>query len=229
MKRLMLLTVALTIYTGVLQADMIPGAITGVTGMAFQEGDSADPEDGSISRVFDGRGLTVGDPADESTWTHDGAWQNNWQGQGEFVDGATPGAWLVADLGAVRTDLEELYVWNVREILDRGIQGADVYVASDPTVLPVTGSPYDFSSGGWLPLGPQVLPEATAADTPPDAVVDLTGIEGRYFGFDINSNYGSTFRVGVAELQFTVAVPEPSTLCLAALGLLGLLGMLRRR
>jgi hypothetical protein len=228
MKRAILLTVLLAIYTGVARADMIPRAITGVTGAAFHQGDNADPGDGSISRMFDGSGLTVGDPADPSTWTHNARWQDNWQGEGDFVDGATPGVWLVVDLGAVRTDLDELYVWNVREVLDRGMQNVDAYVASDPTLLPVTGSPYDFASGGWLPLGAQVVPEATATDTPPDAVVDLSGIPGRYFGFDVKSNYGSTFRVGLAELQFTVAVPEPSTLGLAALGLLALLAVRRR-
>lgn len=189
-------------------------------------GDNPDPDNGSISRIFDGTGLTVGDPGDPSTWTHNDAWQDNWQGQGSFTSGQTPGAWLVADLGAVHTDLANLYVWNVREVLDRGVQGADVYVSASPSVLPVTGSPYDFSSGGWAPLGPQSIPQASAGDTPADAEFDLTGVPGRYFGFDIQSNYGSTIRVGIAEMQFTV-IPEPTTLALAGLGLLGL--ALRRR
>ena len=70
-------------------------------------------------------------------------------------------------------------------------------------------------------MGAQVLPQATATDTPADAVVDLAGIPARYVGFDIRSNHGSTFRVGIAEMQFTV-VPEPSTLLLGVLGLLAL-------
>jgi hypothetical protein len=37
----------------------------------------------------------------------------------------------------------------------------------------------------------------------------------RYIGFDIQSNYGSTFRVGFAELQVTV--PEPTTLLIWSL------------
>lgn len=228
MKRVLLVVAFASCCTSVACADLIPNAIVGVSGSAFHQGDNADPGDGSISRIFDGAGLTVGDPSDPGTWTHNSRWQDNWQGQGDFVDGQTPGAWLVADLGASHTDLAELYVWNVREVLDRGIQGVDAYVATDPTIPPVTGSPYDFSSGGWTPLGPQVLPQATAADTPADAVVDLIGIPGRYIGFDIQSNYGSTFRVGIAEMQVTV-VPEPSTLILCGLGLMALATFGRRR
>ncbi len=216
------------LFTSAASADMLPNAIVGVTGSAFHQGDNADPGDGSISRIFDGSGLTVGDPNDSSTWTHNAAWQDNWQGQGEFVDGQTPGAWLVADLGEVHSDLADVYVWNVREILDRGLQDSVVYVATEPDVLPVTGSPYDFSSGGWTSLGPQVLPQATAADTPADAVVDLTGVSGRYFGFEMASNYGSTFRTGVAEIQFTV-VPEPSSIVLSVLALAALITQRRRQ
>ncbi len=223
----LLLIGLVSLFVSAAQADMVPNAIVGVTGTAFNQGDNADPGDGSLSRIFDGSGLTVGDVNDASTWTHNSLWQDNWQGQGDFVDGQTPGAWIVVDLGAVHDDLAELYVWNVREVLDRGLQESDAYVTNDPTVLPVTGSPYDFSSGGWTPLGPQVLPQATGPDTPADAIVDLTGITGRYFGFDMKSNYGSTFRTGLAELQFTV-VPEPSSMMLSSLGLLAIVARRRR-
>ncbi|MCA9189842.1 MAG: PEP-CTERM sorting domain-containing protein [Pirellulaceae bacterium] len=224
---ILLLIGLLASMSAVANADMAPNAIVGVTGMAFHQGDNADPGDGSLSRIFDGSGLTIGDAGDPSTWTHNSRWQDNWQGQGAFTNSETPGGWLVADLGAVRDDLAKLYAWNVREVLDRGIQDVDVYVASSPTALPVTGSPYDFSSGGWTALGAQTLPQATGADTAADAVLDLTGISGRYFGFNLKTNYGSTFRTGVAELQFTT-VPEPSSIVLGMLGL-AIFGRFRRR
>ena len=48
----------------------------------------------------------------------------------------------------------------------------------------------------------------------------------RYEGFDIKTNYGSTSRVGAAEVQFSL-VPEPATLGLLALG--SLVALRRRR
>jgi hypothetical protein len=192
---------------------MIPGSIVGVTGTAFQQGDNADPGDGSLSRIFDGAGLTVGDAASSDTWTHNAAWPDNWQGNGAFTDGETPGAWLVADLGTVFDELNDLFIWNVREgDLDRGTQDVDLYYAVNPTVAPETGSPYDFSSGGWTSLGSHTINQATGADTPADMIVDLDDVpSARYVGFDIKSNYGSTFRVGFAEIQIT---GDPSRLTL---------------
>ena len=197
-------------------ADFIPPAITGVTGTAFHQGDSPDPGDGSISRVLDGSGLTVGDPGDSSTWTHDSAGINDWQGQGSFSGGNTPGAWFSADLGAVHTDLADLYIWNVRESVNRGMKDIDIYYATSP-----------FPPSAWTLLGSYTIPQATGGGTPADAVIDLSGVpSAQYIGLDILTNYGSTYRVGAAEMQFTL-VPEPATTSLLALG--GLAFFRRRR
>ena len=100
-------------------AAMIPGSISGVTGTAFQQGDRPDPDFGSISRTLSGAGLTVGDPNDASTWTHNSSWHDNWQGSGSFTPGFTPGAWFVADLGASYTDLTDLYIQGQRALWAR--------------------------------------------------------------------------------------------------------------
>jgi len=196
-------------------ADFIPLAIPGVTGTAFHQGDNPDPGDGSISRMLDGSGLTVGDPGDSSTWTHDASWQNNWQGQGSFTGGDTPGAWLVIDLGSVHTDLAAVHIWNVREVADRGMKDIEIYYATA-----------SFPPSAWTLLGSYTIPRATGGGTPADAVISLGGVSSaRYIGIDIATNHGSTFRVGAAEVQFAM-VPEPGTLSVLALGSLVIL---RRR
>jgi len=210
--------VAVMVACSFSQAALIPLAIPGVVGDAYHPGDNPDPGDGSWSRVLDGTGLTVGDTADPSTWTHNAAWQDNWQGQGTFTDGNTPGAWFMVDLGSIHDDLNSLYIWNVREVLDRGMKDVDIFY-SDST----------FPPDAWNLLGSYTIPQATGADTPADMVIDLSGVpSARYVGFEINTNYGSTSRVGVAEMQFTV-VPEPSTVMLAGLALAAGLAIRKRR
>ncbi|MCA9264724.1 MAG: PEP-CTERM sorting domain-containing protein [Planctomycetales bacterium] len=210
--------VAVLLACSFANAELIPLAISGVTGDAYHVGDGADPGDGSWSRVLDGTGLTVGDVSDPSTWTHNARWQDNWQGQGSYTGGNTPGAWFTADLGSIYTDLAKLYVWNVREVLDRGMKDVDIFY-SDTTFPPTS----------WSLLGSYTIPQATGDGTPADAIIDLSSIpSARYIGLDIHSNYGSTFRVGVAEMQFTV-VPEPASALLGGLALAAIGFVVRRR
>ena len=206
-------------------ADLIPNALPGVTGIPFHQGDNATPGgDGNISNVFDGSGLTVGDPNDPTTWQHNNSWQDGWQGQG-----GPPGT-LIADLGSEQTGLQDMYIWNVTEagVPDRGTNDADVFYSTNPTVAPTAGTLYDFNSGGWTLLQNIDIPMATADGSDPvNLVVDLSGIDSaRYIGFRMNTNHGATNgRIGFAEIQFTV--PEPSFLALGGLLAGGLL--LRRR
>jgi len=225
---ILLLTVVagLFLFASAASADMIPGAINGVTATGFHEGDNL-TGNGSIETAVTGRGLTVGDPRDSTTWTHSTGWQDDWQG-------VYTAGWMVLDLGSIVSDLESMYIWNVNENThtDRGVATMDVYYTNDPTVTPPATSgtvqPYDFSSGGWTPLGSTVsVPEG---GTNISEIVDVSAIpEARYIGLDLLTNHGAGDRVGVAEVQFTTVVPEPSTLVLAALGLLGLAICGRRR
>ncbi len=221
------------------RATLIPNAISGVTALAFQQGDSPDPNGtGGVNNVVNGNGLAVGSISDPTTWLHDTQWQTGWQGNGTFtVDSAgagsanTPGAWFVADLGASFADLDKMHVWNVREgsVQNRGTKNVDIFYADLPTVNPVTGAAYDFASGGWTSLlSSHDIPQNFTVG-PDDAhdVIDLGPVTtARYIGIRINTNYNSDFRVGLAEIQFTT-VPEPASALLLAFG--GLLCLRRRR
>lgn len=226
---------ALLALAGFVQAAMIPGAIPGVTGKAFNQGDSADPGNGSISRALNGSGLTIGNPGNPTTWTHDGAWENNWQGNGPFtVVSPTLGtrngsAWFVADLGQSYVDLDKMWLWNVREGggLNRSLRDFDLYYADSPTVAPVTNSAYNFASGGWTSLGSYTIAQGTGSG-PAEGILDLTGIpQARYIGLDLLTNYGSNFRVGFAELEFST--PEPATLTALLMAGAGVSSYIRRR
>lgn len=224
-------------YTSALAA-VVPNGISGVTAFAFDHGDSTDPNvNGGVNQVVNGAGLTIGNATDRTTWAHDGAWQNGWQGNvGNEVGGK---GWYIADLGATHSDLSQMLIWNTREVFDRGTRNVNIFYATSPTVAPVTDTrAYDFTSGGWTQLTSAAgmdLPQATGtggavqgSPAGPDSTIGLTGITARYVGIQLNSNYGSTIRVGFSEIDFTT-VPEPATLGLAAAGGLGLLARRRGR
>lgn len=207
-------------------AALIPNAISGVSAKVFNVFDSLDPGNGSPSRVVDGAGLTVGNVNTPSTWTHDATWQNSWLGRGSFASidadtADTNGAWFVADLGASHSDLDKMWVWNNSYNTKGGAKLVDIYYATSPTVAPVTGSSYSFTSGGWTSLlTSHTIPKSPGGGTAEaDETIDLSSIpSAQYIGFNIHTNWGfSTVqdanpRVGFSELQFTTEVPEPSAI-----------------
>jgi len=176
--------------------------------------------------MIDGSGMTQPDPSDPSTWTAtSNSYPDEWQTT-SFLSGATNSktAWTVFDLGSPTADLEKLYLWNVREVADRGTNAYNLYHAVSPSVpLPpppptnTLGGDYDFSSGGWSLLntsGVLNLPQRGGTPDPPNAVIDLGGVSAQYIGVEILSNHGSTFgngRVGLAEVAVTQGAggPEP--------------------
>lgn len=208
-------------------AGMVPDAITGVTAVGFNDGDgdAAGNGNGGTNRVVDGTGLTAG--ATPALSTHSTAWQEGWQG-----DGATSG-WFVADLQGVHSDLQSMYIWNVKEGVpssptqyNRGANAIEIFYATSPTVAPAMNAAYSFASGGWTSLISTNVP--VSSNTGLDHTVDLSAINSnggaRYIGIRLDSNHGATSpnRVGFAEIQFTT-VPEPGALGLLGIGLASIL------
>jgi len=171
-------------------ATFIPNAIQTATATSYQQGDNPTPGDGSVIRVVNGAGLTVGDPNNATTWVSDNAWQNGWQGQTQ-VTPAAPG-WFIIDLGATYTNLQNMYIWNVTEVAARGTQQADIFYSTSPTVpVPATGTPtYNFSSGGWtnLATGITIAQAATNGTDQYNYLQSLSSVAGaRYIGIQMDS------------------------------------------
>lgn len=221
--------------------------LTAVAGLAFAGASSAaviswtdakahnESGAGGISSLsdrdeIDGQHIT--NPDDPSLWTATArGWPNDWQGNGP-LSGATNGkvGWVSFDFGSVQ-NLDEVYIWNVREATApaRRVNTYNIYYSNSPTVAPASGSSvdYDFSSGGWTQLvGTRSL---TAATNGPDAAngVETLGVSAQYIGLEFITYGGDASRVGLAEVVFTDAIPEPSSLALLGLG--GLLIARRRR
>jgi hypothetical protein len=234
--------------TSALTASAALVSISDVTG--HHGGQRFGEEVGTLGEMIDLSGMTTPDLDDPSTWTAtSSSWQDEWQSatllNSVNTDNAKIG-WLAIDFGTTVTDLESLYLWNVRENNTRNVANYNIYYATAPTVA-LPGDPgqdnlnvdvgaaggagdYNFASGGWIQLGSTAnmsdrfdSGEANIAND----VVALGGISARYIAIEILSNDGDANRVGLAEIAVTRVVPEPSTTALLGLG--GLTLILRRR
>ncbi len=82
---------------------------------------------------------------------------------------------------------------------------------------------------GWSLLGgPTTFAQVTVAANAPPQIFIFAPVQASFFRFTVLSNWGDTSQTGFAEVAFD-AVPEPSTLSLAALGMLALGYHLRLR
>ncbi|MFC4992316.1 PEP-CTERM sorting domain-containing protein [Rubritalea tangerina] len=232
MKTVILSTLAATAPLLTAATLIDPSAITG-----HHQGDSLSGS-GSILTTTNKAGITQTGGADSPvTWTHNSAWQNDWQGN--QLSGATNSklGWAVIDFGSTQTQLGEMLLWNVNEgsHSGRGMNAFNIYFATSPSVsapaISATPTDYDFSSGGWTQLG--ATRNLTRADESGvnalDGSFDLSSIaSAQYIGIEILSTHGENDRAGFAEVVFT-AVPEPSSISLLGLGSLTLLLRRKRR
>ena len=207
---------ALVVSLGAVSADA--EVITGVTI------DSVSSEWSAIGRgainTVNGSGLSGG--------IHDTTVENMWL---TTSGNETPD--ITFDLGATY-DLGSIHVWNYNEFdtwSTRGLNSVHIYVSPDDNAANLAaltdgGGTHNFTFPQALPNDP-VVPTAGFD-------VDFTGVTNmsllssvRLVRFDAQSNHGAGNFAGLSEVQFS-PIPEPSTFALAALGLLSL-GLVTRR
>jgi len=225
------------------------GTIVGVTGITGHDGGNWPAYHGHLTDMVNGSnstliatgdvvttGMTMGDPADPATWTWSGNYQQTWHANSQ-LDSTTSinnkFGWVVVDFGSVVDNLENAYLWasggapnsekvngyNLHYSSGAGIDGLPAMPQSKGT----TGD-YDFSSGDWTLISAGNLGTAAGAL---DSTVALGGISAQYIGIEITSMHGVDDRMAIGQVEFTAAVPEPTTTALLGLG--GLALILRRR
>lgn len=202
----------------VLQADIVSIPISSVTGS--NGGNYA----GTLDKMIDGSGMTQPDILTPSTWTAtSNSYPDEWQAS-SLLSGATNSkiGWAAFNLGSSISNIQDLYLWNVREDAARGTNTYNIYYGDSPTVaLPAApptntlGSDYDFSSGGWTLFntsGALSVPQSGSTPDSANAVVDLGGISAQYIGLEMLTNHGTSRpNVGLAEVAITYDnSPPPS-------------------
>ncbi|MCG8585951.1 MAG: PEP-CTERM sorting domain-containing protein [Pirellulales bacterium] len=241
-------------FAGPVQAVMILGAIgndgTGPPG-AF-DGSITATASTTIStgnrqpfRAINGDGVVVnGDANDANDYESDAGTNSFGENCTWMPSTARTTGWFKVDLGQAYA-LNEAWFFNFNPSTggggsgneDRGVNAADVYylnAAADPNGN-TNGNDSAFDSTGWTQLGSTtnftIAPAGDVNQATPD-VINFGGAVARFVAFNILSNHGDENFVGIGEVQFfsteLPAVPEPSSLLLVALSVLGL-GVYGRR
>jgi len=211
-----------------------------VDARACQKGDGTvgyGNNNGNVSRIFEGNGLTKPDAEDPTTWTHDDNWTTGWQAQGPSNLTSNRG-WVIADFGAAQTNLDKIYIWNENEKGNRGMATINIYYATSVTLPPTSSdsanpTDYDFSDAAWTLFNPTaaiaVPPGTSNPGSPLNATIDISAIPiARYIAIEaVTDNGAANDRVGLAEVVFT-GVPEPATMTMLALSGLAIIRKRRR-
>ena len=176
-----------------------------------------------------------------STWTtNSGQYRDEWQAD-QLLDRTTSinakVGWIIFDLGSTTVGLDQMYLWNGRQIGTNAMKDFNLYYSTAP-VVPSTQGPtggtsaddYNFGVAAWTKVNSGLLTLADNDNAAAQGVYSLGGVTARYVAVEMMSRHsGNTDpnngRIGFAEVGFT-AVPEPSAVFLGAIGVLALL---RRR
>jgi hypothetical protein len=145
----------------------------------------------------------------------------------------TPGGSITYNLGATY-NVSDLLIWNYNQVgfSTAGTQSVEILSSATGTV----GS-FTFTEANGVPTGSSAE-DAPSGPSPQtnDGFIDAAQIlpvnitDAHYIELIIDTSYGSsTGLVGLNDVNFVAAVPEPSTWAMLAAGLVGLAVWQRRR
>ncbi len=113
--------------------------------------------------------------------------------------------WIQWDLGASYT-LDSIHVWNHKDAYINSLKSVDIYFSN----AAIPGDPEGNGSTNWTRLGGASVefPNApdsnnTGFDLAATASAALPSTKVRYIRFALNSNWGTSARSGLGEIQFT--------------------------
>ena len=126
---------------------------------------------------------------------------------------------ITFDLGA-EFDLDGAWIWNYNQ--------GDAQVRERITFDIYVGGSGDSSASTFVQAAAiSEYPNGTAAQPPEFEAFAASNVQ--YVRFLIDNQVTLSDSIGLSEVRFSTVIPEPSTLILAMLGLLGLMGFRRRR
>ena len=159
---------------GTVVDQILPGGLTVTSSANFGGGEIVD--------AFNGVGLT-GD-------LHSSLWTDGWLS----ADTGVADKWIKVDLGGTYL-LSSLEVWNGNQVggTDKGIQQADIFIATVDPDLNTQGTDVAFDATGWTPvLTNQTFTQASGVDgiASTDQVI-LGGVEANFLAIRVDSNFGA--------------------------------------
>jgi len=200
-------------------------------------------DDRSPMQTFDGTGLnTPADPNDPTLFTNTGgannfAQQENWLADARTANGQPPLAdhWIAYDLGSVQS-IDVMNIFNLGVSTGgnnaRGANDISIYYRADSSFGGnADRSDATFDNNGWTLFADTTLSIGSIADTtgalPPDAF-DLGGVMASNVAIDVLTTHGDANFIGLGEVQFFNAVPEPGASTMLLVGLAMIAAMRRK-